>query len=46
MRSHARNFFNNHQIDEFLSVRKDRCCPWEYEGISETARDGFCDEKN
>ena len=43
-RAHARSFFKRRRMDEFLSGRKDGYCPWEYEGLSKTARDSFCDE--
>ena len=33
-------------MDEFLSGRKDGYRPWESEGVSKTARDSFCDDKN
>ena len=31
---------------EFFSVIKDGYRPWESEGVSNTARDSFCDDKN
>ena len=33
-------------MDEFLSGRKDGYCTWEYEVVSNTARDSFCDDDN
>ena len=33
-------------MDEFLSGSKDGYLPWEYEGVSKTARDSFCNDKN
>ena len=33
-------------MDEFFSGCKDGYCPWEYEGVSKTGRDIFCDEYN
>ena len=33
-------------MDGFLSGLKDEYHPWEYEGVSETAMDSFCDDRN
>ena len=33
-------------MNEFLSGRKDGYCTWEYEVVSNTARDSFCDDDN
>ena len=41
-----RAFFKRLRMDEFLSGRKDGYHPQESEGVSKTARDSFCDNKN
>ena len=33
-------------MDEFFSGRKDKYCPWEYQGVSKTARDSFYENDN
>ena len=33
-------------MDEFLSGCKDGYRPWEYQGVSKTASDSFCDNEN
>ena len=42
----AKAFFDHCLMDEFLSGRKYGYLPWEYECVSKTARDSFCDDDN
>ena len=44
--SHAEDFLKRRRMDEFLSGRKYGYLPWEYEGVSNTARDSFWDDNN
>ena len=45
-RAYFKAFFKVQYIDEFLSDHKYGYCPWGYEGVSNTARDSFCDDEN
>ena len=42
----AKAFFKRRCMDNFLSGCKNGYFPWESEGVSNTARDIFCDEEN
>ena len=45
-RARAKALFKNCWVDEFLIVCKNGYFPWEYESVSKTARDSFCDDEN
>ena len=44
--AHAIDFLDCRWMDKLFSGRKDGYRPWVYEGVSNTARDSFCDDEN